>query len=112
MPDIAYLLLRRKRAFGLPFILLALFVLANAAAPAAPPPKVNVIVISIDTLRADHLGCYGNKAIRTPNIDALAAQGTRFEHAFTPVPITLPAHSALMTGTFPTANGMHDFSGN
>src|ERR1700719_1013303 len=72
----------------------------------------NVVVITIDTLRADHLGCYGYKQIRTPNIDALAADSVRFERAYTPVPVTLPAHTAIFTGTYPTLNGMHDFSGN
>jgi arylsulfatase A-like enzyme/Flp pilus assembly protein TadD len=74
------------------------------------PP--NVVVITIDTLRADHLGCYGYSKIRTPNIDALAMDSARFERAYTPVPVTLPAHSAIFTGTYPTLNGMHDFSGN
>jgi len=72
----------------------------------------NVIIITIDTLRADHLACYGNKKIQTPNIDALARSAARFTRASTPVPVTLPAHSALFTGSFPMANGMHDFAGN
>ena len=72
----------------------------------------NVLVVTIDTLRADHLGCYGYKQIRTPTIDALAADGVRFERAYTPVPITLPSHTVIFTGTYPPLNGMHDFSGN
>jgi len=79
---------------------------------AAPDEKPNVIVVTIDTLRADHLGCYGYAAAQTPTIDALARAGVRFTHAYTPVPITLPSHSALFTGSFPMATGMHDFSGN
>src|SRR5579863_8059401 len=75
-------------------------------------PQPNVVFITIDTLRADHLGCYGYKQIRTPNIDALAAHSVRFERAYTPVPVTLPAHTAIFTGTYPTFSGMHDFSGN
>jgi len=75
----------------------------------APP---NVLVITIDTLRADHLGCYGYDKIRTPNIDSLARDGARFERAYTPVPITLPSHTVIFTGTFPTASGIHDFSAN
>jgi arylsulfatase A-like enzyme/Flp pilus assembly protein TadD len=75
-------------------------------------PQPNVVVITIDTLRADHLGCYGYKLIRTPNIDALAAESSLFERAYTPVPVTLPAHTAIFTGTYPTLSGMHDFSGN
>src|SRR5919201_1911174 len=79
---------------------------------AKPAPKPNVLLVTIDTLRADHLGCYGYRQIKTPNIDSLAADGIRFEKAFTPVPITLPAHAALLTGTYPPYNGMHDFSAN
>jgi arylsulfatase A-like enzyme/Flp pilus assembly protein TadD len=79
---------------------------------AAVKPQPNLVVITIDTLRADHLGCYGYKQIRTPNIDALAAESARFERAYTPVPVTLPAHTAIFTGTYPTLSGMHDFSGN
>jgi arylsulfatase A-like enzyme/Tfp pilus assembly protein PilF len=75
-------------------------------------PQPNVVFITIDTLRADHLGCYGYKQIRTPNIDALASESFRFERAYTPVPVTLPAHTAIFTGTYPTLSGMHDFSGN
>jgi arylsulfatase A-like enzyme/cytochrome c-type biogenesis protein CcmH/NrfG len=79
---------------------------------AAPPASPNVVVITIDTLRADHLGCYGDRQIKTPNIDALAQDGLRFERAYTPVPVTLPAHSALFTGTYPLRSGMHDFADN
>ncbi|GAC1436611.1 MAG: hypothetical protein NVSMB58_27320 [Terriglobales bacterium] len=72
----------------------------------------NVIVITIDTLRPDHLGCYGDKQIRTPNIDSLAAGGARFERAYTLVPVTLPSHTVIFTGTYPMFSGMHDFAGN
>ncbi|MFB3922975.1 MAG: sulfatase-like hydrolase/transferase [Terriglobia bacterium] len=72
----------------------------------------NVIIITIDTLRADHLACYGYSRVQTPNIDELARSAARFTRANTPVPITLPAHSALFTGSYPMANGMHDFAGN
>src|SRR5437588_8816940 len=96
----------------LPALLItALLTVSNpAVAPSDTAP--NVVVITIDTLRADHLGCYGYKQIHTPNIDALAAESARFERAYTPVPVTLPAHTAIFTGTYPTLSGMHDFSGN
>lgn len=70
----------------------------------------NVVLITIDTLRADHVGCYGDKQIKTPNIDALAADGTRFNRAFAVVPVTLPSHTTMLTGTYPMLSGMHDFS--
>ena len=96
-------------------MLSALILLGAAAArpsPGAEGNAANVVVITIDTLRADHLGCYGDRSIDTPNLDALARSAARFTHAFTPVPITLPAHTALFTGSFPMATGVHDFSGN
>ncbi|HEV2020969.1 MAG TPA: sulfatase, partial [Terriglobales bacterium] len=90
----------------------ALLLAPTAGHAAAPPPAINVVVITIDTLRADHLGCYGYKAAETPNLDQLAAEGVRFERAYTPVPITLPSHAVIFTGTYPMYSGMHDFSGN
>src|SRR6266404_3275004 len=83
---------------------------AAAQTPEKSPP--NVVLITIDTLRADHLGCYGYQKIKTPNIDGLAANGTRFTRAFTAVPVTLPSHTAMLTGTYPMLSGMHDFSAN
>jgi len=98
----------------LPLLILAAFLLFPILASAAPPANVppNVVLITIDTVRADHLGCYGYKLIETPHLDALAAAGVRFANAYTPVPITLPAHSVMLTGTYPMRTGMHDFSGN
>lgn len=68
----------------------------------------NVVLISIDTLRADHLGCYGYSRRTSPNIDAFAAEGILFNHAVTPVPITLPAHSSMLTGTTPPYHKVRD----
>src|SRR2546425_801800 len=91
--------------------IIALFLL-NLRFAAAEPPAVSVVLITIDTLRPDHLGCYGYAPIQTPNIDQFARAGVKFTQAYTPVPITLPAHAALFTGAFPLTTGMHDFSGN
>ncbi len=68
--------------------------------------KPNVVLITLDTTRADHLGCYGNANARTPAIDALAGRGVLFSQAATPVPLTLPAHSSIMTGLYPTFHGV------
>ncbi len=68
----------------------------------------NLLLITLDTTRADRLGCYGWDRAHTPHIDALAGSGTRFEQAYTHVPITLPAHACLMTGTRPPENGVRD----
>lgn len=74
----------------------------------APPPRWNVLLVSLDTTRADHIGCYGDEQARTPNIDALASRGVLFEDAVAPAPITLPSHSSLMTGKLPLAHGVRD----
>src|SRR5258706_147382 len=95
-------------------IFFTLIALSAAQAVAQTPEKSvpNVVLISIDSLRADHLGCYGYQQIKTPNIDGLAADGARFTRAFTAVPVTLPSHTAILTGTYPMLSGMHDFSAN
>jgi arylsulfatase A-like enzyme/Flp pilus assembly protein TadD len=74
--------------------------------------RSNLLLVTIDTLRPDHLHCYGYEQIQTPSIDSLATQGIRFTQAFTPIPITLPSHTVMLTGTYPMMSGMHDFSGN
>jgi choline-sulfatase len=69
--------------------------------PAASPPARNLVIITIDTLRADRVGAYGYKQAHTPTLDALAAQGVRFTHAYATAPITLTSHASLMTGRYP-----------
>ncbi len=68
----------------------------------------SVVVISIDTLRADRLGCYGNPAGLTPNLDRLAAGGVLFEDVTAPTPVTLPSHASLFTGRYPTETGVRN----
>jgi choline-sulfatase len=68
----------------------------------------NVLLISVDTLRADHLSCYGYRLNKTPGIDRWAAEGVRFERAYTEYPLTLPAHSTLLTGTYPFRHGVRE----
>ena len=80
---------------------------ANPPRPAAP----NVILITIDTVRADHLGCYGATDVKTPTLDALARDGILFERAISQVPLTWPSHAAILTGTYPFQNGVQDFTG-
>jgi arylsulfatase len=67
-----------------------------------------VLLVTLDTTRADRLGCYGNERIDTPRLDALARDGVRFERAFSPVPSTLPSHCSIMTGASPARHGVHD----
>jgi choline-sulfatase len=83
---------------------------AQRSAPPSPA-KRNVILITIDTLRADHVGCYGAKTVRTPTLDALARDGVVFERAISQVPLTWPSHAVILTGTYPFQNGVRDFTG-
>ena len=80
---------------------------ALAAAPDAPP-QTPVILISIDTLRADHVSAYGYRTIRTPEIDAFAQNGTQFLQAACQIPLTLPSHTSLFTSTYPFENGVEE----
>jgi arylsulfatase A-like enzyme/tetratricopeptide (TPR) repeat protein len=68
--------------------------------------KPNVVLITLDTTRADHLGCYGYVQARTPNLDALAREGVLFAQAASTAPLTQPAHSSMMTGMYPTYHGV------
>lgn len=68
--------------------------------------KPNVILITMDTTRADHIACYGYPDVKTPNLDALAGRGVLFEQAATSSPLTLPAHCSIMTGMYPTYHGV------
>jgi choline-sulfatase len=74
-----------------------------APVPSAQPP--NVLLITIDTLRADRVGAYGDTTAHTPVLDALARDGTRFDHAFAAAPITLVSHASIMSGRYPPGHG-------
>jgi arylsulfatase A-like enzyme/Flp pilus assembly protein TadD len=68
----------------------------------------NVLLITIDTLRQDRVGAYGNTSRLTPNIDRIAGGGVRYAHAFSPAPLTLPAHASILTGLLPARHGIHN----
>src|SRR5579863_3681920 len=80
---------------------------AAASSPARTPPEV--FLITIDTLRADHVHCYGYESIQTPALDGLARDGVRFTNAFTPSPITNTSHASILTGLLPGSHGVTDF---
>ena len=82
---------------------------AAAGRPGRRPRKPNVIVVSIDDLGHDELGCYGNTFNETPAIDALAGQGMRFTQAYAAAPVCSPNRAALMTGLYPARTGVTDF---
>lgn len=89
--------------------------LSQAAKPdpaGNPVPRPNILLITLDTTRADHLGCYGAKGVQTPVLDTLAAKGARFGAAHAHVPLTLPSHANILTGDLPSTlnlrvNGMN-----
>jgi len=81
--------------------------LSGCGSPAAPPPS-GLLLITLDTVRADRLGAYGYTDIETPFIDGLARRGVLFERALAPAPLTLPSHASLLTGTFPPRHGVRD----
>jgi arylsulfatase A-like enzyme/Tfp pilus assembly protein PilF len=87
-------------------VLLAAFALAVFGCGREPRP--NLLLITTDTTRADHLGCYGYDRPTSPRLDAFAAEAVRFEQAFSHAPITLPAHTSLFSGTFPVFHGVRD----
>src|SRR5580692_10358925 len=74
----------------------------------AAAAQTPVIVISVDTLRADRLSAYRNRAISTPNIDAFAQHGTLFTEVSSQIPLTLPSHTSLFTSTYPFQNGVEE----
>lgn len=69
----------------------------------------NILLLSIDTLRADHLGCYGYARDTSPNLDALAARGVRFDQVVAPAPWTMPSHASLLSGVYPRRHGVRAF---
>jgi arylsulfatase A-like enzyme/Tfp pilus assembly protein PilF len=90
---------------ALTLVVLAVCLLLVQCGPRSVEP-VDLLVITLDTTRADRIGAYGYAAARTPVIDRLAANGVRFEHAFAPNPTTLPSHTSLFTGLYPPSHGV------
>ncbi len=69
---------------------------------------LNVLLITLDTTRADHLGCYGYPSAKTPSIDSLARDGIRFSRVYCPAPLTLPSHCSIMSGLYPLKHGVRN----
>ena len=89
-------------------ILILLYFFSPVILGAKEPSPVNFLLITIDTIRPDHMGCYGYDRIKTPHMDRLAEKGVLFENAFSPVPITLPSHASILTGTYPSFHGIRN----
>ena len=97
------------RCVSLFFVVLPRVVWAADPAAAVRPP--NLVLVTIDTLRSDRLGCYGYSKIETPNLDQLAKQGVLFENAVTHTPLTAPSHASIFTGLYPTVHKVRDTGG-
>ncbi|MCW8984914.1 MAG: sulfatase-like hydrolase/transferase [Thermoanaerobaculales bacterium] len=69
---------------------------------------LNVVLVTIDTLRSDRVSCYGSNLVDTPNIDSFASEGVLFSNAASTVPFTLPAHSSILTGLYPPGHGVRE----
>ena len=80
-------------------------------APADPAARPSVLLVTIDTLRADRVGCYGHTGAATPTLDGLAARGARFATAVAHAPLTGPSHASLLTGLTPLGHGLRDNGG-
>jgi len=111
----SHMTLARCSPFPRILFLAVLLARASFGAPAGPRPvpaeadgPPPVILISVDTLRADHLSCYGYSRLRTPHIDSLERGGTLFAEISSQAPITLPSHVSLFTSTYPFANGVKE----
>jgi arylsulfatase A-like enzyme/Tfp pilus assembly protein PilF len=86
----------------------AAILLSEAPCAPAADDQPNLLLITLDTVRADHLSCNGSKKVQTPQLDRLARGGVNFTRARTSVPLTLPAHASIMTGTYPPVHGVRD----
>ena len=98
-------------ALAIPVALVLTSVLTGACTRAAHPPAPrarNVLLITVDTLRADHVGAYGWSRARTSTLDGLARSGALFERAYSAAPITLPSHATMLTGRYPPGHGARD----
>jgi choline-sulfatase len=92
--------------------LVGLLLLGSCKSGAPPSPRrLNVLLVTVDTLRADRLGCYGYSKIETPNLDQIAKQGVLFENASAPAPLTAPSHASMMTGVYPTVHKVRNTGG-
>lgn len=95
-----------RRLLLIAFGAIAIGLLATVALTRRPARHPNVLLITIDTLRADHVGAYGASGVATPTLDRLAARGVLFPRAFSAVPVTLASHATLLTGRNPPNHGV------
>ena len=95
----------RKILAGCGFVAVSLWTMRCGRAPA--PSERSVILVTLDTTRADRIGAFGGTAVPTPNLDAVAREGAIFEQAISQIPLTLPSHASILTGRYPSSHGVH-----
>jgi arylsulfatase A-like enzyme len=94
----------------LPLLICCAILGSQAEVARLPRAQPDVFLITIDTLRADHVHCYGYQGVETPALDNLAKDGVRFSQVFTPSPITNTSHTTILTGLLPSRHGVTDFA--
>lgn len=97
-----------SRYFVIILIIIALAASLTAWLATRRGPELNVVLVSVDTLRPDRLGCYGYRGATSPNVDRLAREGVTFEDVIASVPLTLPSHASMLTGLYPVSHGIRD----
>ncbi len=99
---------RARRGVTLLALLLAVFLLAAGCGKGKAVGNPNLVLVTLDTVRADHLGCYGSREAVTPSLDRLAAEGLRFNSVSATVPLTLPSHASILSGLLPPHHGLRN----
>jgi len=104
--------LKFRRRLGGYLCFAGLLMLGSCKSVSTPSPRpLNLLLVTIDTLRADRLGCYGYSKNETPNLDKIAQRGGLFENAVAPAPLTAPSHASMMTGLYPTVHKVRNTGG-
>jgi arylsulfatase A-like enzyme len=103
--------MRDKRPASWFVVLSTVLSVASVAVVRRASPPTRLVIITLDTTRADHLSIYGNASIRTPHLEQLARDSTVFDRALSVAPLTLPAHCSLFTGLYPPHHGVRDNTG-
>jgi arylsulfatase A-like enzyme len=110
-----FILLKRNKTFiyiisqiAIVIIMSWIFISFKSKDELKKSDDLNILLVTLDTTRADRIGCYGYKKAKTPNLDLLAANGVMFSDAYCQVPLTLPSHCSLLTGTYPLYHQVHN----